>query len=73
MEGKLEYAVMKSKGGQHSDVCDVFDYSKDFKCNFVKIGSDNITTSVFIDNNGWLYCSLYCLDHFKQLTHNYAS
>lgn len=44
LEGKLEYEAMKSKGGLHSDISDVFEYSNVFKCNFVKIGSDNITT-----------------------------
>lgn len=44
VEGKLEYEAMKSKSGLHSDICDVFEYSNVFKCNFVEIGSDNITT-----------------------------
>lgn len=27
LKGKLEYEVMKSKGGLHGDICDVFDYT----------------------------------------------
>lgn len=48
LEGILEYEVMKGKGGPLSDICDVFEYSNVFKCNFVKIQYYN---SFFIDNN----------------------
>lgn len=51
LEGRLEYEAMKSKGGLLSNICDVFEYCKIVKCNFVKIGSDNITTVFFMDNN----------------------
>lgn len=27
LEDKLEYEAMKSKGGLHSDICDVFEYT----------------------------------------------